>query len=715
MTEHIRITGDHEPVVPDLDPGIQRILDGDLGQPFSGFSLGFDLRTYIAEHTRAVSESPLSIGSQVSAAIAYIYSKQPNEHHTRKSRVLAIMDQLAWACDVAEIEKFADLAKSVNSDLLNDPAILEVIPSRFSNSQRMDGLSRSIPWANREDKLYAQIIIGELCLSQGITDDKQENQLRRLDDLYGELMTMPVTGKMDEFKSRHPEWLEGYYSRKGELDDRSTNVFLSRANGPLDHEVVVLGSELKRRDEELRVREARLSEAKDTVQRKRRGEEVSADEYDEAIKWLRQCLEDALAHHEALDAKYRYKELSEEIDPVIQYCLPEVIPDKEMLQTILDKYPSLSGCKLNRLERMWMDRWLDWSMRELVSPEEREVAERLREIGIWRLDLESTKAYQISYGTNLDKLLRDIYRYFIVGPIGEIDEEDFDKVRGGELEEKMVFGTADWWEYDRLEDDGRTRSKRVYYERIVRGLATGERSLYLDFCRSHEFDGTAFEGSALNILVQKNNEGCLEYSLEMREGYSEDTSTFLQRFALFNGCDVKCSGESVDPSTENEYQYNNFDINTKPEVLNELLSIVANNNLPCEEERYTIGTNLDTIIKKTWVLPRITTRHKQLRGLLEKIVGDKVKFERYPSDQGVNARNEDDIENWTELRSMMTINQQGQPVDHNGKPLPENKSARYSLVEVVQGRFLLPKRVSPEAIGKLMRIAYYLSPLPDIK
>ena len=349
--------------------------------------------------------------------------------------------------------------------------------------------------------------------------------------------------------------------------------------------------------------------------------------------------------------------------PYIRHNLAVIIPDIESYKELVCKYPGLE--ENDEMYEDWKKSFIDLRLKERALDEvDPSVLGLLREADVSCLDIEVEQMY-VKYTSRAD-LYSDLEKYFI----GPIDSENSVNIWGCRSNSNIL-------QEDIIEP----------LNRLTKELRPGEYRTFMPKGAEYpdtpyEYEGTSFEGSAINIDVMKQEDGAFTYALGIR-------GNIISRFAAFVGKPVGL----LKPTTQAYVRIGIATRNNKAtaEQLENQYQAIK------DERRPDIISELGTKTYRYWDLPYSGTPNHTTAHLLQDLAGGSQlymkRFGPYNDELPIEA----DLSNLPEAQRMLCA-------------VIDTKSGELKrLDEIVPHADMRVKNIRPDQARKLKALEYLLS------
>ena len=349
--------------------------------------------------------------------------------------------------------------------------------------------------------------------------------------------------------------------------------------------------------------------------------------------------------------------------PYIRHNLAVIIPDIESYKELVCKYPGLE--ENDEMYEDWKKSFIDLRLKERALDEvDPSVLGLLREADVSCLDIEVGQMY-VKYTSKAD-LYSDLEKYFI----GPIDSENSVNIWGCRSNSNIL-------QEDIIEP----------LDRLTKELRPGEYRTFMPKGAEYpdapyEYEGTSFEGSAINIDVMKQEDGAFTYALGIR-------GNIISRFAAFVGKPVGL----LKPTTQAYVRIGIATRNNKAtaEQLDNQYQAIK------DERRPDITSELGAKTYSYWDLPYSGTPNHTTAHLLQDLAGDSQlymkRFGPYNDELPIEA----DLSNLPEAQRMLCA-----VIDAKSGELKR-------LDEIVPHADMRVKNIRPDQARKLKALEYLLS------
>lgn len=754
MSEFVR-----QPKAIPLHPAIKEVIDNELTLPYASGEFPDKLNNTIQ---MAESGGVFQLGEGMANALSYVYEKDSTNTsgsaptHVTISRVLAVIDQLAWSGSEDDIKQFT--ANSSVCDLLKQDDLLKTISFRFHN--RIIG---------NYDYLAAHkcSLITFFCANQS-TDSEIKNLLTgRAEGFKAESLRKQADQTREEWAKAYPEeaakqaaeyaeQLRRDYAarqikaaealalekaqRRAERQRRKAleasrqhadeNVRLIRNNPAKYPEIVSEMQQAAPVDGELTV-EKRLAKYSGAVlDAKQNGVEVPLEIAEKATAELEKLLIDYLQSNE--ERRVDFSDRAVDLYDLKKYLI-DIIPDKAAYARWAAKFSKLRYYGDDGINKEWRDQYIRRKLETEATPDEQLVARQLRKVGISSIDVLSASTsgtdFYVSYDSLAD-MYSDIRTYFVMGPGGTHTTENIYEASersGADIDTLAQMA---------LNRFSRTDSE-IFQSDVVDGLEKfiAENEIELDLGRQimyqspearhggtpYKYESTNFGGHAISIGITQDASGSRHYKLIMRGGgYVSEThqGMLIDNFAAFSDrevtCDLDTSGIKIIPNARGEYGEART-VTYGSEELGELFKTIAHNNIEPEvtarDKMY--GEINYTHQRREWVLPGRTQKYAKALEALEAFIhgsGTTIESHYHDFDQ-YNPKSytppRSGIESWTVLCETKDY-KGGSRVNMIGEvPIPDSTPPHYYLLEDGKKVFIV-KTQSLSTFNSLRRIANHM-------
>ncbi len=349
--------------------------------------------------------------------------------------------------------------------------------------------------------------------------------------------------------------------------------------------------------------------------------------------------------------------------PYIRHNLAVIIPDIESYKELVCKYPGLE--ENDEMYEDWKKSFIDLRLKERALDEvDPSVLGLLREADVSCLDIEVGQMY-VKYTSKAD-LYSDLEKYFI----GPIDSENSVNIWGCRSNSNIL-------QEDIIEP----------LDRLTKELRPGEYRTFMPKGAEYpdapyEYEGTSFEGSAINIDVMKQEDGAFTYALGIR-------GNIISRFAAFVGKPVGL----LKPTTQAYVRIGIATRNNKAtaEQLDNQYQAIK------DERRPDITSELGAKTYRYWDLPYSGTPNHTTAHLLQDLAGDSQlymkRFGPYNDELPIEA----DLSNLPEAQRMLCA-------------VIDTESGEFKrLDEIVPHADMRVKNIRPDQARKLKALEYLLS------
>ena len=349
--------------------------------------------------------------------------------------------------------------------------------------------------------------------------------------------------------------------------------------------------------------------------------------------------------------------------PYIRHNLAVIIPDIESYEELVRQYPGLE--ENDEMYEDWKKSFIDLRLKERALQEiDPSVLSLLREADVSCLDIEVGQMY-VKYTSKAD-LYSDLEKYFI----GPIDSENSVNIWGCRSNSNIL-------QEDIIEP----------LDRLTKELRPGEYRTFMPKGAEYpdapyEYEGTSFEGSAINIDVMKQEDGAFTYALGIR-------GNIISRFAAFVGKPVGL----LKPTTQAYVRIGIATRNNKAtaEQLDNQYQAIK------DERRPDITSELGAKTYRYWDLPYSGTPNHTTAHLLQDLAGDSQlymkRFGPYNDELPIEA----DLSNLPEAQRMLCA-------------VIDTESGEFKrLDEIVPHADMRVKNIRPDQARKLKALEYLLS------
>ena len=349
--------------------------------------------------------------------------------------------------------------------------------------------------------------------------------------------------------------------------------------------------------------------------------------------------------------------------PYIRHNLAVIIPDIESYKELVCKYPGLE--ENDEMYEDWKKSFIDLRLKERALDEvDPSVLGLLREADVSCLDIEVGQMY-VKYTSKAD-LYSDLEKYFI----GPIDSENSVNIWGCRSNSNIL-------QEDIIEP----------LDRLTKELRPGEYRTFMPKGAEYpdapyEYEGTSFEGSAINIDVMKQEDGAFTYALGIR-------GNIISRFAAFVGKPVGL----LKPTTQAYVRIGIATRNNKAtaEQLDNQYQAIKDERCP------DITSELGAKTYRYWDLPYSGTPNHTTAHLLQDLAGDSQlymkRFGPYNDELPIEA----DLSNLPEAQRMLCA-------------VIDTESGEFKrLDEIVPHADMRVKNIRPDQARKLKALEYLLS------
>lgn len=644
-----------------LDPGLEGILRRDR---FLSFIDSKDI-SQVVERLREEKPGEFDLAGQMAEAIRVSLDdyKDPEEGwrpRERSERLLAIFDVMANLATPGEMGRFlnsyaaASLTDEWGDDKLN--ALLQRYGSLGDSYHREKN-----PGDSKKLKLLTRYVLGR-------TVDEGEERVAQY--VLGRTVNEGEGGvvQVAEETRRGTETIQDNIAHQKAERERE-----GAFNEQLDGFVAAIFSDPNKCFGEIVSKEFEI-DVPDTHRYKENVKARCADAYLKAtaIEGSDPQLHDraVLALSEVLHKKLAERSKEERGDevwwqnyPYIRHNLAVIIPDIESYKELVCKYPGLE--ENDEMYEDWKKSFIDLRLKERALDEvDPSVLGLLREADVSCLDIEVGQMY-VKYTSKAD-LYSDLEKYFI----GPIDSENSVNIWGCRSNSNIL-------QEDIIEP----------LDRLTKELRPGEYRTFMPKGAEYpdapyEYEGTSFEGSAINIDVMKQEDGAFTYALGIR-------GNIISRFAAFVGKPVGL----LKPTTQAYVRIGIATRNNKAtaEQLDNQYQAIK------DERRPDITSELGAKTYRYWDLPYSGTPNHTTAHLLQDLAGDSQlymkRFGPYNDELPIEA----DLSNLPEAQRMLCA-------------VIDTESGEFKrLDEIVPHADMRVKNIRPDQARKLKALEYLLS------
>lgn len=660
-----------------LDPDLEGIL---RQERFLAFIDGENM-SQVAERLREEKPGEFDLAGQMAEAIRVSVDdyEDPEEDwrpRKRSERLLAIFDVMANLATPEEMERFlnSDAAARLTDEWGDDK--LNVLLRRYGrlgDSYRQEKNSGD----SKKLKLLTRYVLGRTVDEEedrvaqyalGRTADEGEERVAQYRTVNeGE----DGTAQVAEEARRETETIQEDIARR-EAERKRESAF----NEQLDGFVAAISSDPNKCFGEI-VRKEFEIDVPDTDRYKENVKSRCADAYLKAtaIEGSDPQLHDraALALSEVLHKKLAERSKEErggemwwQNYPYIRHNLAVIVPDIESYEELVRQYPGLE--ENDEMYEDWKKSFIDLRLKEWALQEiDPSVLGLLREADVSCLDIEVEQMY-VKYASRTD-LYSDLKKYFI-GPIDSENSESSLRSWGCRSNSNIL-------QEDIIEP----------LNRLTKELRPGEYRTFMPKGAEYpdtpyEYEGTSFEGSAINIDVMKQEDGAFTYALGIR-------GNIISRFAAFVGKPVGL----LKPTTQAYVRIGIATRNNKAtaEQLENQYQAIK------DERRPDIISELGTKTYRYWDLPYSGTPNHTTAHLLQDLAGGSQlymkRFGPYNDELPIEA----DLSNLPEAQRMLCA-------------VIDTKSGELKrLDEIVPHADMRVKNIRPDQARKLKALEYLLS------
>lgn len=349
--------------------------------------------------------------------------------------------------------------------------------------------------------------------------------------------------------------------------------------------------------------------------------------------------------------------------PYIRHNLAVIVPDIESYEELVRQYPGLE--ENDEMYEDWKKSFIDLRLKERALQEiDPSVLGLLREADVSCLDIEVGQMY-VKYTSKAD-LYSDLKKYFIGPNNGENSVNIWGCRSNSNILQEDIIEPL-----DRLTKELRPGEYRTF---MPKGAE------YPD--APYEYEGTSFEGSAINIDVMKQEDGAFTYALGIR-------GNIISRFAAFVGKPVGL----LKPTTQAYVRIGIATRNNKAtaEQLENQYQAIK------DERRPDITSELGAKTYRYWDLPYSGTPNHTTAHLLQDLAGDSQlymkRFGPYNDELPIEA----DLSNLPEAQRMLCA-------------VIDTESGEFKrLDEIVPHADMRVKNIRPDQARKLKALEYLLS------
>lgn len=349
--------------------------------------------------------------------------------------------------------------------------------------------------------------------------------------------------------------------------------------------------------------------------------------------------------------------------PYIRHNLAVIVPDIESYEELVRQYPGLE--ENDEMYEDWKKSFIDLRLKEWALQEiDPSVLSLLREADVSCLDIEVGQMY-VKYTSKAD-LYSDLKKYFIGPNNGENSVNIWGCRSNSNILQEDIIEPL-----DRLTKELRPGEYRTFMPKGAEYPDT-----------PYEYEGTSFEGSAINIDVMKQEDGAFTYALGIR-------GNIISRFAAFVGKPVGL----LKPTTQAYVRIGIATRNNKAtaERLENQYQAIK------DERRPDIISELGTKTYRYWDLPYSGTPNHTTAHLLQDLAGGSQlymkRFGPYNDELPIEA----DLSNLPEAQRMLCA-------------VIDTKSGELKrLDEIVPHADMRVKNIRPDQARKLKALGYLLS------